>query len=173
MRQQRTHLQHEVDILTQTLNQELLTLNDSVRGLFNDRNMAVREEQKAVESAVSGNGRKEKEILRQTSLHDNKPVANTTPPPSDPTNQLQNEHPPQQRQQIRNRRRAMDPHPPLRRGPPVPGRPDARHDPLHDVPGATEEEGRRAAAQGARAAAEGWGQDGSQRGGGCGGDFVG
>ncbi|KAG5999118.1 hypothetical protein E4U43_002269 [Claviceps pusilla] len=52
MRQQRTHLQHEVDILTQTLNQELLTLNDSVRGLFNDRNMAVREEQKAVESAI-------------------------------------------------------------------------------------------------------------------------
>ncbi|KAK2592896.1 hypothetical protein QQS21_009391 [Conoideocrella luteorostrata] len=52
MRQQRTHLQHEVDILTQTLNQELLTLNDSVRGLFNDRNMTVREEQKAVESAI-------------------------------------------------------------------------------------------------------------------------
>lgn len=53
MRQQRTHLQHEVDILTQTLNQELLTLNDGVRGLFNDRNMTVREEQKTVESAVS------------------------------------------------------------------------------------------------------------------------
>ncbi|KAG6004292.1 hypothetical protein E4U21_001189 [Claviceps maximensis] len=52
MRQQRTHLQHEVDILTQTLNQELLTLNDGVKGLFNDRNMTVREEQKAVESAI-------------------------------------------------------------------------------------------------------------------------
>lgn len=52
MRQQRTHLQHEVDILTQSLNQELLTLNDTVRGMFNDRKMAVREEQKAVESAV-------------------------------------------------------------------------------------------------------------------------
>ncbi|QPH02169.1 hypothetical protein C2857_006375 [Epichloe festucae Fl1] len=52
MRQQRTHLQHEVDILTQTLNQELLTLNDGVRGLFNDRNMTVREEQKTVESAI-------------------------------------------------------------------------------------------------------------------------
>lgn len=52
MRQQRTHLQHEIDILTQTLNQEVLKLNDSVRGLFNDRNMTVREEQKAVESAV-------------------------------------------------------------------------------------------------------------------------
>ncbi|TWU77355.1 hypothetical protein ED733_005630 [Metarhizium rileyi] len=52
MRQQRTHLQHEVDILTQSVNQELLTLNDAVRGLFNDRNMTVREEQKSVESAI-------------------------------------------------------------------------------------------------------------------------
>lgn len=52
MRQQRTHLQHEVDNLTQSLNQESLTLNDNVRGMFNDRKMAVREEQKSVESAV-------------------------------------------------------------------------------------------------------------------------
>lgn len=52
LRQQRTHLQHEVDILTQTLNQEISTLNDNVRGMFNDRRMAVREEQKAVESSV-------------------------------------------------------------------------------------------------------------------------
>ncbi|RCI15160.1 hypothetical protein L249_6422 [Ophiocordyceps polyrhachis-furcata BCC 54312] len=51
-RQQRTLLQHEMDILTQSLNQELLTLNDNVRGMFNDRTMAVREEQKAVESAI-------------------------------------------------------------------------------------------------------------------------
>ncbi|PNP54281.1 hypothetical protein THARTR1_05488 [Trichoderma harzianum] len=52
IRQQRTHLQHEVDILTQTLNQELLTLTDNVRGIFNDRKMTVREEQKAAESAI-------------------------------------------------------------------------------------------------------------------------
>ncbi|KAK0623079.1 hypothetical protein B0T14DRAFT_401322, partial [Immersiella caudata] len=52
LRQQRTLLQHEVDILTQHLNQELLTLNDNVRGMFNDRRMAVREEQKAVESRI-------------------------------------------------------------------------------------------------------------------------
>lgn len=51
-RQQRTVLQHEVDILAQRLNQDLLTLNDSVRGMFNDRKMAVREEQKATESRV-------------------------------------------------------------------------------------------------------------------------
>lgn len=53
LRQQRTILQHEVDNTTQLLNQELLTLNDNVRGMFNDRKMAVREEQKAAESAVS------------------------------------------------------------------------------------------------------------------------
>jgi hypothetical protein len=53
IRQQRTHLQHEADILTQTLNQELLTLNDNVRGAFNDRKMTVREEQKGADSAVS------------------------------------------------------------------------------------------------------------------------
>ena len=53
MRQQRIHLQHEVDILTQSLNQELMTLTDNVRGMFNDRKMTAREEQKEVESAVS------------------------------------------------------------------------------------------------------------------------
>ncbi|KAF4339590.1 moz represents a chromatin-associated acetyltransferase [Fusarium beomiforme] len=52
LRQQRTHLQHEVDILAQSLNQELHTLNDNVRGSFNDRKMAVREEQKSVESFI-------------------------------------------------------------------------------------------------------------------------
>lgn len=52
MRQQRTTLQHEVDILTQSLSQEVLTLNDAVKGMFNDRSMAVREEQKAAESAI-------------------------------------------------------------------------------------------------------------------------
>ncbi|KAL6870024.1 hypothetical protein ACO1O0_001359 [Amphichorda felina] len=52
IRQQRTHLQHEVDILTQSLNQEVLTLNDNVRGMFNDRKMTVREEQKTADSAV-------------------------------------------------------------------------------------------------------------------------
>lgn len=55
MRQQRTLLQHEVDILTQSLNQELLTLTDNTRGMFNDRKMAVREEQKSIDSAVSQN----------------------------------------------------------------------------------------------------------------------
>ena len=53
MRQQRTMLQHEVDILTQTLNQELANLDDSVKNMFNERKMAVTEEQSEVGSAVS------------------------------------------------------------------------------------------------------------------------
>ncbi|KAF3770368.1 hypothetical protein M406DRAFT_248894 [Cryphonectria parasitica EP155] len=52
LRQQRTVLQHEVDNTTQVMNQELLTLNDNVRGMFNDRKMAVREEQKKAEGAI-------------------------------------------------------------------------------------------------------------------------
>jgi hypothetical protein len=52
VRQQRTMLQHEVDILAQRLSQELVTLNDSVKGMFNDRRMVVREEQKAIDSRV-------------------------------------------------------------------------------------------------------------------------
>ncbi len=52
MRQQRMVLQNEVDKLTQSLNQSLLTLTDNTRGMFNDRKMAVREEQKNNDSAV-------------------------------------------------------------------------------------------------------------------------
>ncbi|KAM3508505.1 hypothetical protein MY10362_001163 [Beauveria mimosiformis] len=52
LRQKRTHLQHEVDILTQSLNQEVATLNDTVKGMYNDRKQAVREEQKAIDSAI-------------------------------------------------------------------------------------------------------------------------
>jgi hypothetical protein len=51
-REQRMRLQHEVDILSQSMNQELATLNDTFRGTFNDRKMAVREEQKALENSV-------------------------------------------------------------------------------------------------------------------------
>jgi hypothetical protein len=52
MRQQRTLLQHEVDILTQSLTQELRSLDDNVRGMFNDRKQAVREEMKGVDGKV-------------------------------------------------------------------------------------------------------------------------
>ncbi|KAI0382834.1 hypothetical protein F5Y04DRAFT_252422, partial [Hypomontagnella monticulosa] len=51
-RQQRTQLQHEVDILTQRMSQDLMTLKDDVKGMFNDRRMNVREEQRTMESAI-------------------------------------------------------------------------------------------------------------------------
>ncbi|KAI4592579.1 hypothetical protein KJ359_011030 [Pestalotiopsis sp. 9143b] len=51
-RQQRTLLQHEVDILGQKLSQDLMTLRDDVKGMFNDRKMAVREEQRRMEGAI-------------------------------------------------------------------------------------------------------------------------
>jgi hypothetical protein len=52
MRRERTLLQHEFDILNQKLTQELLTLRDDLKGMFDDRKMAVRMEQRAMESKV-------------------------------------------------------------------------------------------------------------------------
>jgi hypothetical protein len=53
MRRERTLLQHEVDILNQKLTQELLTLKDDLKGMFDDRKMSVRMEQRAMESKVN------------------------------------------------------------------------------------------------------------------------
>ena len=52
MRTERAMLQHEVDIMGQRLTQESLTLKDDLRGMFNDRKMTVRMEQRAMESAI-------------------------------------------------------------------------------------------------------------------------
>ncbi|TVY20159.1 Uncharacterized protein LARI1_G001429 [Lachnellula arida] len=52
MRRERSLLQHEVDILNQKLTQELLRLKDELKGMFDDRKMAVRTEQRAMESAI-------------------------------------------------------------------------------------------------------------------------
>ena len=52
MRRERSLLQHEVDSLNQKLTQGLLTLKDELKGMFDDRKMAVRTEQRAMESAV-------------------------------------------------------------------------------------------------------------------------
>jgi len=52
MRRERTLLQHEVDILNQKLTQDLLTLREELKGMFDDRKMSVREEQRAMESKV-------------------------------------------------------------------------------------------------------------------------
>ena len=52
MRTERAHLQHEVDILNQKLTQESMVLKDELKGMFNDRKMAVRMEQRGMESAI-------------------------------------------------------------------------------------------------------------------------
>ncbi|KAI1755543.1 hypothetical protein F4782DRAFT_488907 [Xylaria castorea] len=52
IRQQRTQLQHEVDNLSQRMSQDIMTLKDDVKGMFNDRRMNVREEQRNMESAI-------------------------------------------------------------------------------------------------------------------------
>ncbi|KAJ2969534.1 hypothetical protein NUW58_g9967 [Xylaria curta] len=52
IRQQRTQLQHEVDIISQRMSQDIMTLKDDVKGMFNDRRMNVREEQRNMERAI-------------------------------------------------------------------------------------------------------------------------
>ncbi|ESZ93575.1 hypothetical protein SBOR_6058 [Sclerotinia borealis F-4128] len=52
MRRERTLLQHEVEILNQKLTQELLTLRDDLKGMFDDRKMTVRQEQRTMETGI-------------------------------------------------------------------------------------------------------------------------
>ena len=52
MRTDRAQLQQEVDVLGQRLSQELLALKDDLRGMFNDRKMEVRMEQRSADSSV-------------------------------------------------------------------------------------------------------------------------
>lgn len=52
MSTQRNQLQHEVDILGQRLGQDTSHLREEVKGMFDDRKMAVRMEQKTMESKV-------------------------------------------------------------------------------------------------------------------------
>lgn len=53
MRTERTQLQHEVDILTQRLGQDSTGLKDDLKGMFDDRKMAVRNEQRDMERQIS------------------------------------------------------------------------------------------------------------------------
>lgn len=52
MRTERTQLQHEVDILSQSLSQQSTGLKDDLKGMFDDRKMAVRNEQRDMESKI-------------------------------------------------------------------------------------------------------------------------
>ncbi|KAE9962302.1 hypothetical protein BLS_000517 [Venturia inaequalis] len=51
-RTQRAHLQHEVDILNQRVGQDTATLKDELKGMFDDRKMAVRMEQRNMDSKI-------------------------------------------------------------------------------------------------------------------------
>jgi hypothetical protein len=51
-RASRTQLQHEADILSQRLNQELAGLKDDIKGMFNDHKMATREQQRSIDTSV-------------------------------------------------------------------------------------------------------------------------
>ncbi|MCJ1268204.1 hypothetical protein MMC22_008090 [Lobaria immixta] len=52
MATQRAHLQHEVDILSQKATQDSLALKDDLRGMLNDRKMAVRMQHQARDSKI-------------------------------------------------------------------------------------------------------------------------
>lgn len=121
MRRERTLLQHEVDILNQKLTQELLILKDDLKGMFDDRRMTVRSEQRAMESKVP--------ILPSPFLsippNPTQPLqshhANDSPLNPDPRTQLQNNSQPKQRLQIRSRRSPMGPNPQISDGHPIHG----------------------------------------------------
>lgn len=51
-RTQRAHLQHEVDIMNQRLGQDAGSLKDELKGMLDDRKMAVRMEQRSMDSKV-------------------------------------------------------------------------------------------------------------------------
>jgi len=52
MRSDRNQLQHELDILGQRLGQETGGLREELKGLFDDRKMAVRQEQRSMEARI-------------------------------------------------------------------------------------------------------------------------
>ncbi|KAF3400005.1 hypothetical protein F1880_008250 [Penicillium rolfsii] len=51
-RASRTQLEHEIDILSQRLNQELSGMKDDIKGMFNDHKMATRENQRTIDTMV-------------------------------------------------------------------------------------------------------------------------
>ncbi|KAF9891300.1 hypothetical protein FE257_004155 [Aspergillus nanangensis] len=51
-RASRTQIQHESDILSQRLNQELAGLKDDIKGMFNNHKMSTREQQRSIDTSV-------------------------------------------------------------------------------------------------------------------------
>ena len=52
-RSQRASLQHEYDILNQKVTQDLMTLKEDLKGLFNDRKLGLQEEKRKIDSKIS------------------------------------------------------------------------------------------------------------------------
>lgn len=51
-RSSRTQLQHETDIISQRLSQELAGMRDDIKGMFNDHKMTTREQQRTIDTSV-------------------------------------------------------------------------------------------------------------------------
>lgn len=51
-RSSRTQLQHETDIISQRLSQELAGMKDDIKGMFNDHKMTTREQQRSIDTSV-------------------------------------------------------------------------------------------------------------------------
>ncbi|KAJ5109866.1 hypothetical protein N7532_002511 [Penicillium argentinense] len=51
-RASRGQLEHEIDILSQRLNQELTGMKDDIKGMFNDHKMSTREQQRTIDTSV-------------------------------------------------------------------------------------------------------------------------
>ena len=51
-RSSRTQLQHETDIISQRLSQELAGMKDDIKGMFNDHKMITREQQRSIDTSV-------------------------------------------------------------------------------------------------------------------------
>ncbi|OAG42994.1 hypothetical protein AYO21_02612 [Fonsecaea monophora] len=52
-RSQRAQLQHEYDILNQKVTQDLMTLKEELKGLFNDRKLGLQEDKRKIDSKIS------------------------------------------------------------------------------------------------------------------------
>ncbi|OCT50513.1 hypothetical protein CLCR_07192 [Cladophialophora carrionii] len=52
-RSQRAQLQHEFDILNQKVTQDLLSLKEELKGLFNDRKLGLQEDKRKIDSKIS------------------------------------------------------------------------------------------------------------------------
>jgi hypothetical protein len=98
---QRAQLQHEVDIMNQRTTQESANLKDELKGMFDDRKMAVRMEQRSMERKVHH------PVSSLLSLPDHLLTFFFA---TDSRTQLQNNSRSQLRRAHRSRRRKMGPH---------------------------------------------------------------